>query len=229
MDTEYFKNYQNILETEQIYHKGLLSLPPVVSYGILRDPRQVGFRFARHKFVVKMIGDKSSILEIGCQEGFTSLMVGRYVKRLLSVDFYEQHIADAKKYIQPFLENVEFRVHDILKGPVLDGEKLFDAGFCMDVFEHIPKQFEENFFKNVCDSLKDHAPFILGIPSLESQLYASKASRLGHVNCKTGEEFKMLCERYFRNVFLFSMNDEVVHTGFYKMAHYLIAVCVCKM
>jgi hypothetical protein len=26
-------------------------------------------------------------------------------------------------------------------------------------------------------------------------------------------------------VFLFSMNDEVVHTGFYPMAHYLFAVC----
>ncbi len=27
-------------------------------------------------------------------------------------------------------------------------------------------------------------------------------------------------------VFLFSMNDEVVHTGFSKMAHYLLALCV---
>jgi hypothetical protein len=24
---------------------------------------------------------------------------------------------------------------------------------------------------------------------------------------------------------VFSMNDEVVHTGFYPMAHYLLAVC----
>jgi hypothetical protein len=33
-------------------------------------------------------------------------------------------------------------------------------------------------------------------------------------------------ERYFGNVFLMSMNDEMVHTGFNKMAHYLMAVCV---
>ena len=31
-------------------------------------------------------------------------------------------------------------------------------------------------------------------------------------------------ERYFNNVFMFSMNDEVVHTGFHKMAHYIFAV-----
>ena len=30
---------------------------------------------------------------------------------------------------------------------------------------------------------------------------------------------------HFRNVFIFSMNDEVVHTGFYPMAHYLFALC----
>mgnify|MGYP007028595943 CR=1 FL=1 len=32
--------------------------------------------------------------------------------------------------------------------------------------------------------------------------------------------------RFFDNVFLFSMNDEVVHTGFTPMAHYLFALCV---
>ena len=39
-------------------------------------------------------------------------------------------------------------------------------------------------------------------------------------------EFKRFMQRYFHNVFLFSMNDEVVHTGFYPMAHYLIALGV---
>jgi len=31
-------------------------------------------------------------------------------------------------------------------------------------------------------------------------------------------------DRHFYNVFLFSMNDEVVHTGFYPMSHYLLAM-----
>ena len=33
---------------------------------------------------------------------------------------------------------------------------------------------------------------------------------------------------FFKHVFLFSMNDEVVHTGFEKMAHYLFVVCCAK-
>jgi hypothetical protein len=31
-------------------------------------------------------------------------------------------------------------------------------------------------------------------------------------------------ERHFHSVFMFSMNDETVHTGYHSMAHYLIAV-----
>ena len=34
---------------------------------------------------------------------------------------------------------------------------------------------------------------------------------------------KRLMVRYFHDVFIFSMNDEVVHTGYHKMAHYLLA------
>ena len=33
-------------------------------------------------------------------------------------------------------------------------------------------------------------------------------------------------ENYFENVFMFSMNDEVVHTGFPPMANYIFGVGV---
>jgi hypothetical protein len=56
------------------------------------------------------------------------------------------------------------------------------------------------------------------------QPYASPLSKEGHVNCKTMPDLKALMQRFFHNVFMFSMNDEVVHTGFYPMAHYLLGV-----
>jgi hypothetical protein len=31
-------------------------------------------------------------------------------------------------------------------------------------------------------------------------------------------------QQFFHNVFVFSMNDEVVHTGYSPMAHYLLAL-----
>src|SRR5665213_1394034 len=74
-------------------------------------------------------------------------------------------------------------------------------------------------------SLAESGVLIVGSPSLESQPYGSPQSKAGHINCKTGSELKRLLERHFKTVFLFSMNDEVVHTGFYPMAHYLLALC----
>jgi predicted SAM-dependent methyltransferase len=102
----------------------------------------------------------------------------------------------------------------------------FDAIYSLDVMEHISIELENEFLKNICLSLQNNGVVIIGMPSLESQVFASLDSIAGHINCKTGENFKEILEQYFEQVFLFSMNDEVIHTGFTKMAHYLFCVCV---
>ena len=82
--------------------------------------------------------------------------------------------------------------------------------------------------ENILSSMNEHGVFIAGMPSIESQKYASKRSKKEHVNCKSGNKLKEMLNKYFHNVFVFSMNDEVVHTGFYPMAHYLFALGVGK-
>jgi len=92
------------------------------------------------------------------------------------------------------------------------------------VLEHIPADKEDVFLANIVASLTDSGVMLVGIPSLQSQAYASPPSKAGHVNCKDGPGLRATMTRHFRNVFIFSMNDEVVHTGFYPMAHYLFAL-----
>ena len=58
-----------------------------------------------------------------------------------------------------------------------------------------------------------------------SNSIASPRSKAGHVNCKSSPVLKALMQKFFHRVFMFSMNDEVVHTGYHKMAHYLFALC----
>jgi len=50
-------------------------------------------------------------------------------------------------------------------------------------------------------------------------------SLAGHINLKSAATLRESLARRFTNVFIFSMNDEVVHTGFTPMAHYLFALC----
>ena len=63
------------------------------------------------------------------------------------------------------------------------------------------------------------------MPSLQSQKYASKLAKKEHVNCKTKKELKIFLSKFFNNVYMFSMNDEVLHTGFDDLSHYILGVC----
>ena len=186
------------------------------------DPKLLLFTLSRYKFVAKMLSGKTNVLEIGCQEGFGSILVAKEVGHLHCTDFYIPYIESCKKRIRQ--KNISFEPYDILDGP--HGGCDYDGIYALDVFEHIEREAENSFLENIVNSLNKSGVLILGIPSLESQSYASRASKIGHVNCKSGIDFKKSISRYFENVFLFSMNDEVLHTGFYPMSHYLIAVGV---
>lgn len=189
-----------------------------------KDPRRTLITLARYKFVSKLLSGKQSVLEIGCADAFGTRLVQQEVAHVTAVDFDPLFIKDAQSR-----ENnnwpITLCVHDMLLGPV---PGVYDAVYSLDVLEHIQPADEHLFMENLLASIPPEAPVIIGIPSLESQVYASPQSKAGHVNCKSGVDFKRDLEQYFHNVFVFSMNDEVVHTGYYPMAHYLLAVCCGK-
>jgi 2-polyprenyl-3-methyl-5-hydroxy-6-metoxy-1,4-benzoquinol methylase len=185
-----------------------------------QDPKRTLFTLARYKFVAKMLSGRTNVLEVGCADAFGTRIVQQSVRNVTAVDFDPLFIADVQDRMSPKWPLNTF-VHDVLEGPV---PGRFDAAFAMDVLEHIDPAREQRFVANVLKSIEPHGVVILGMPSLESQAYASPQSKAGHVNCKSGDDFKAFMETFFHTVFLFSMNDETVHTGFYKMAHYLIAV-----
>jgi hypothetical protein len=69
--------------------------------------------------------------------------------------------------------------------------------------------------------------FIFGMPSLESQeILPCERRDPGHVNCKSKSELRQTMKTHFKNVLMFSMNDELIHTGHDAMSHYIVALCV---
>ena len=185
------------------------------------DPRRLVFTLSRYKFVAKMLDGTARVAEIGCGDGFGSRIVKHSVGALTITD-YDALFIDNFNEDRDAQDGLLAYVHDLLAGPL---NERFNAVYSLDVFEHIPPDLEDLFLKNLCDSLAPSGVAIIGIPSLESQSHASPESKEGHVNCKSGDQLKITLENYFRHVFIFSMNDEVVHTGFFPMAHYLLALC----
>jgi len=212
--------YQFHVDLKERY--GLVQLGIEKSGAWRSDPRRILFCLSRYKFVAKMLSGLDRVLEVGCGDGWPIPIMLQEVKHVHGIDFDPVFIDDMKERMDPSC-SYSFGVHDILTGPV---EPAFDAAYCLDVIEHIrPGDDERRFLLNFVRSLTDKGVAIIGTPSLESQPYASPASKAGHVNCKTGPELKQLLQEYFEHVFMFSMNDEVMHTGYHPMAHYLFAVC----
>jgi hypothetical protein len=66
----------------------------------------------------------------------------------------------------------------------------------------------------------------LGIPVTMSLSILSDLILEKHTKTKgLIDQLQALLLQYFEYVFLFSMNDEVVHAGFSKRAHYLLPLC----
>jgi hypothetical protein len=148
--------------------------------------------------------------------------VAQSVKKLLCTDINEASLADNADRLS-FVANLNFRYVDF-RTESLPGE--FGAAYAIDVLEHIFPAEEEAFLGNIARSLSAHGVALFGTPNVTSEQYASEYSRLGHVNLQSSGGMQKSLRRFFNNVFMFAMNDEVVHTGYAPMAHYLWALCV---
>jgi SAM-dependent methyltransferase len=202
------------------HHQVTLGRASAAAY--VSDPRMIAFIAARYKFVSKMLQGVASALEAGCGDGFGAPIVAQSVGRLVCTDIDEETLADNAKRLTAF-KNIEFRYFDFRAARFPDD---VDAAFAVDVVEHLFPGEEAAFLANLAASLTPHGVALFGTPNLTADQYASEYSRLGHVNLKDQRSLCKSVAAHFHNVFLFSMNDEVVHTGFYPMAHYLWALCV---
>lgn len=206
-----------------IYSSDDIKMGKIASYIYKTDPKHLLFGLSRYKFVCKMLTGFDKVLEIGFGDGFFSPIVKKNVNELDGFDidtnfvkfFNEQNIYSNK---------INFKQMDVTKKTSF--KKKYDGIFSLDTLQHIKPIKVDNFLNFIIKCSHKESITIIGTPSLESQKYASKLSKKGHVNCMSGDDLKRKLKNYFGNIFIFSMNDEVVHTGFNKMAHYIMALCV---
>lgn len=217
------KEQQYQIHFDNLQDKGPVQMGPSASHTWRSDPRRLTFFLTRYKFCSKMLTGKSKVLEVGCSDGFGIRILLQTVDFVHGVDFDPLYIESATQHAQTEGLNCTFSVVDITKN---SPEGKYDAAYSLDMIEHLEPEQEHLFWKNVCSVLEPHGILIVGTPNITASPYASKLSQEGHINLKSADTLKSAMEKYFQNIFMFSMNDEVVHTGYYPMAHYLIAMGV---
>jgi 2-polyprenyl-3-methyl-5-hydroxy-6-metoxy-1,4-benzoquinol methylase len=201
-----------------------ITLGPHYSHILRNDPRRMLFMLSHYKFAAKLIGKNKYVLEIGCSEGLGATLLAESAKMVMGIDIDEEAVKEARRSFGS--EKIKFSKVDFLNAKFAD--IFFDAAVALDVIEHIYPENENIFFLNVSQSLKKDGICVIGTPNKAAEQHASSTSKAGHVNLYTWERLREAMEKYFRNVFIFSANDEIIHTGFYPMAHYLIALGVGK-
>ncbi|PIS02124.1 MAG: class I SAM-dependent methyltransferase [Chlamydiae bacterium CG10_big_fil_rev_8_21_14_0_10_42_34] len=188
------------------------------SFNIRNDPKRLAFVLARYHFATKMMQNPTSVLELGCSEGVGAPILTRQAKKYTGIDLDMSAIKSAQTN---FPEDKFQFTHDDFMGN-LYGK--FDAVVSLDVVEHILPEFEHIYFETVRKNVSDEGICIIGTPNITAAPFASEASQLGHVNLFTQKRLTTTLGKYFKFVFPFGMNDEVVHTGFSGMSHYLICI-----
>ena len=199
-----------------------IALGPYTSYSLRTDPKHLCFVLARYKFCAKLLAGKRKVLEIGCGDAIGLPIVAQAVGHLWAMDWDASIIEENKKRVS-YVKNCTFSTFNIVEQRFPEP---VDAVYLLDVIEHLEPSKEEQLMRNIAKSLKTLGVCIVGTPNSEASRFASPQSQAGHINLKSHDGLRVLMQRHFENVFVFSMNDEVVHTGFYSLAHYLLALGV---
>lgn len=215
------KNDPQLFFYEQYTKQGAYRLGPRTSHSIRTDPRHLLFTLARYKFCAKMLEGAARVLEIGCGDAVGAPLMLQSVKRLYAVDIDAEAIAKNIEYNE-FGDRLHFSCGDWTVSQRVDK---FDAVISLDVIEHIDSGTEKVFLENIHHALRSDGVCILGTPNISANQYASEISKKGHINLKSAPAFKECLLPWFHNIFIFSMNDELIHTGYYPMAHYFMALC----
>jgi len=213
-EAEQWREMKSFIGREEI------TLGPYFSFIVRKSPRRLLHLLSYYKFAAKMIGPGKRVLDVGCSEGFGTILLAEQAATCLGVDLDADAIAVANASVAT--ESLRFEVMDVL---ATDAGR-FDAVVTLDVIEHIFTENEDAFVARLAGFLEPHGVLVIGTPNITSDQYAGEHTRRGHVNLFSAERLRELGLRHFHNVFLFSANDEIVHTGFTPLAHYLLALCV---
>lgn len=167
---------------------------------------------SRNVFFLNFLGDdikNKTVLDIGCGFGWLEYRLKDKVKKIIGVDINEDDIRQAKNEIKS--DKVSFLVGSGLKLPIKSNS--IDVVVASEVVEHLPKDSEEIFFKEISRVLKIKGKLLLTTPfnDIRSKLLDPAWWFIGHRHYSIKDLEKFSKKINFRRI------DYEICGGFWSM------------
>ena len=223
-DRDAWQNVKDIIGNESV------TLGHHWSFNLRNDPKRLPFVLARYKFAAKMSCAGARVLELGCSEGIGTPILAEHATGYVGVDMDADAVATAQRNFGS--DKVRFEADNFLGktygetggDSAGDSSGAFGGVVSLDVIEHISTDIEDQYFDTVAANLTSDGSAVVGTPNITADQYASPMSKAGHINLFDAARLVAAMQHVFHNVLQFGMNDELLHTGYASMAHYLICV-----
>lgn len=213
------EEYERLVqEMHNEYSKGI-TLPAEYASFVKEDLGRLLIRLARYKFIAKNIKKTDKVLELGCGSGLGTIYFSQYAYSALGLDIKSTEIEEAQTINTR--SNATFACGDFFDYAFND---TFDVVVNLDVIEHLDESLGEKLVAKMADLVSKDGIAIIGTPSFYSWPHQGALSQASHVKCYDLPELDSLVSKYFGRTLCFSMNDEIVHTGHYKMAWYYFII-----
>jgi SAM-dependent methyltransferase len=180
---------------DQIKDQPQIALGKIASHWYYKTPGRLLQTLSYYKFAAKLIGKEKRVLDVGCKEGLGTWILCKECGSAQGIDTDPEAIESARANFQR--PGIEFSVSDILK---VTPKAPADAVVAFETPIHAIQAIKTN--------VTDEGLVIVGAPARDS----------------LPERLEQMMREHFEFVFLFAVNDEVVHTGYFKLAQYLICI-----
>jgi len=188
-----------------------------------QSPRRMLFAMSYYKFAAKMVGAGRCVLDIGCGEGLGTWLMAVECGEAKGIDLDTDAVASAQRNWAND-PRISFECGDAFEL----ADRRWDAVIDFDGIEHIHPEQADSYLAKIAGLLAPEGVVVIGTPNITSRPHASKRADAGNVNLYSGERLETALKQLFDHVFVFSANDEVVHTGSWLMAHYFLALACGK-
>ena len=232
------------------------------------DEAQLASHLAHYRFVAAIMGVRHDVAEYGCASPAGTRLILQQSRKMTLFDPRPLVVGDLQWRFQDDWR-FEARLHDIISTRL---PRQADSAYCVDFLQYISRDEEDDFVRNLRNSLSRDSDFLLigspsygaGNPPDAPYISAAETPHLivaeldqglayrstrpqpalseqppqadglaaargeAKIYRRTGAELKALMERFFQNVFLFSMVDGAAQPGIQPNARHVFALSCGK-